>query len=79
MHDPDALCHFSSMTHCPWCGEEGQNEGTVVNHLQTVHYRLGVVYNKCNDCPSTSLDTLHCHSQQDCQQSGEKVPNEPIS
>ena len=33
IHDPDALCHFNSMTHCPWCGKEGQNERTAVNHL----------------------------------------------
>ena len=33
IHDPDALCNFNSMAHCPWCGKEGQNEGTVVNHL----------------------------------------------
>ena len=33
IHDPDALCHFSGVTHCPWCGKEGQNEGTMVNHL----------------------------------------------
>ena len=40
IHDPKALCHFNGMTDCPWCGKEGQNEGTVVNHLQMVHYRL---------------------------------------
>ena len=79
IHDPDALHHFKSMTHCPRCGKEGQNEGTVVNHLQMVHYRLGLVCNKCNNCPSTSLDTLCCHSQQDCQQPGEKVPDESVS
>ena len=33
IHDPDALCHFSSITHCPWCGKEVQNKGTMVNHL----------------------------------------------
>ena len=43
IHDPDALCHFNWVTHCPWCGEEGQNEGTVINHLWMVHYRLGLV------------------------------------
>ena len=79
IHDPDALCHFIGMTHYPWCGKEGQNEGTVVNHLWTVHYRLGLVCNKCNDCPSTSLDTTCCHGWQDCQQPGEKVPNELVS
>ena len=33
IHDPDALCHFIGVTHYPWCRNEGQNEGTVVNHL----------------------------------------------
>ena len=33
VHHPDALCHFTGLTFCPWCGKEGQNEGTVVNHL----------------------------------------------
>ena len=79
IHDLDALHCFNSLTHCPWCGKEGQNEGTVVNHLWMVHYRLGLVCNKCNDCPSTSSDTLHCHSQQNCQQPGEKNPDESVS
>ena len=61
IHDSDALCCFNGLTHCPWCGKEGQNEETVINHLWTVHYRLGLVCNKCNNCPSTSLDTLLCH------------------
>ena len=25
--DLDALHRFSGVTHCPWCGKEGQNEG----------------------------------------------------
>ena len=33
IHDPNALCHFGGITYCPWCGKEGQNEGTMVNHL----------------------------------------------
>ena len=37
IHDLDALHHFNRVTHCPWCGKEGQNEGTVINHLWTVH------------------------------------------
>ena len=37
VHNPDALCHFNCMTFCPWCGKEGQNEGTIDNHLQTTH------------------------------------------
>ena len=60
IHDPDALYHFKRMTHCPWCRKEGQNEGTIINHLQTVHYRLSLLCKKCYSYPSTSLDTL-CH------------------
>ena len=72
IHDPDALCCFNGLTHCPSCVKEGQIEGTVVNHLWMVYYRLGLVCNKCNNCPSTSSDTLCCHGQQSCQQPGEK-------
>ena len=39
IHDPSALQHFASYTHCPWCSKDGQNEGIIVNHLRTVHYR----------------------------------------
>ena len=33
LHKPDALHCFGGITHCPWCGKEGQNEGTMANHL----------------------------------------------
>ena len=79
IHNPDALCHFNGLTHCPWHGKGGQNKGTVVNHLQMVHYRLGLECNKCNNCPSTSSDTLHHHGWQNCQQPGEKIPDELVS
>ena len=78
IHDLDTHCHFNGLTHCPWCGKEGQNEGIVVNHLQTMHYRLGLVCKKCNNCPSTSSDTLCCQSWQNCQPSGEGNPNESV-
>ena len=79
IHNLDDLCHFSGITHCPWCGKEGQNEGNMVKHLQMVHFRLGLVCNKCHDCPSVMSDT-HCHhGQQDCQQPVEKNPNESVS
>ena len=71
IHDPEALCHFNGMTHCSWCRNEGQNEGTIVNQLQMVHYRLGLMCKKCYSYPSTSSDTLCCHGQQNCQPSGE--------
>ena len=68
IHDPDALWHYASFTYCPWCGKEGQNKWTVVNHLQTIHYRLGLVCDKCHGCPSTTSDNLHCHGHHDCHQ-----------
>ena len=66
IHDPDALWHYAGYTYCPWCGKEEQNEGTVVNHLRTTHYRLGLVCNKCFGCPSVTSDSLHWHGCQDC-------------
>ena len=78
IHDPDALQHFSGVTHYPWCGKEGQNKGTVVNHLWMVHYRLGLVCNRCHDCPSTMAYTLCCHGWQDCHQSREKIPKKSV-
>ena len=79
IHDPDALWHFSCVTHWPWCGKEGQNKGTVANHLWMVHYRLGLVCNRCHDCQSMMADTLHHHGQQDCCQSGERNLNKSAS
>ena len=68
IHDPNALQCYTGYTYCPWCGKEGQNEGMVVNHLRTTHYRLGLVCDWCFGCPSVMLDSLHCHGHQDCQQ-----------
>ena len=78
IHDPDALCHFSSVTYCPWCGKEGQNEGTVVNHLQTIHYRLGLVCNRCYGCLSTMSDTPCHHGWHDCHQLRENIPSKLV-
>ena len=66
IHDPDALWHFASFIYCPWSGKEGQNEGTVVNHLRTTHYRLGLVCDKCHGCLTTTSDSLHCHGHHNC-------------
>ena len=68
IHDPNALWCDAGYTYCPWCGKEGQNEGTVVNHLRTTHYRLGLVCDQCFGCPSVTLDSLHRHGCQDFQQ-----------
>ena len=43
IHDLDALHHFYGVTCCPWCRKVGQNKGIVINHLWTIHYRLGLV------------------------------------
>ena len=58
IHDPNALQCFTGYTYCPWCGKDGQNEGTIINHLRTVHYRLGLICNQCFSCPTVMLDTL---------------------
>ena len=75
IHDPDAFCWFSSVTYCPWCRKEGQNEGTVVNHLWTTHYRLGLVCDMCYSCPSTMSDTFHWHGWLNCCWLGESIPS----
>ena len=79
IHNPDALWHFAGFTYCPRCGKEGQNEGMVVNHLRTTHYKLGLVCDKCYRCPTITSDTLHCHGHQNCHQvitSSESVPSD---
>ena len=58
IHDPEALWHFSGYTYCPWCGKSGQNEWTIVNHLRTIHYKLGLICDQCFGCPTTTSDTL---------------------
>ena len=78
IHDPDALCHFGGITYCPWCGKEGQNEGTMVNHLQTIHYRLDLVCNRCYSCLSTTSDALCCHGCHDYCQLREGIPSESV-
>ena len=66
IHDDDALQCFVGYTYCLWCGKEGQNKGTVVNHLRTVHYRLGIVCDLCYSCPTVMLDTLCWHGCHNC-------------
>ena len=68
IHDPDALQCFARFTYCPWCGKEGQNEGMVVNHLRTTHYKLGLVCDKCYGCPTITSNTLHHHGHHNCCQ-----------
>ena len=70
IHHPNALCHHAGLSYCPWCGKEGQNEGIVLNHLQTVHYRLGLVCSRCLHIPATTSEAMQHHSQ-GCRQPAE--------
>ena len=69
IHHPDALCHFNGVTHCLWCRKEGQNEGMIINYLQTMHNKLGLVCKKCFCCPLVTSEAIWCHGQKSCQPS----------
>ena len=71
IHHPDTLCHFNGVTHCLWCGKEGQNEGMIINHLQMMYYKLGLVCEKCFCCPLVTSEAIQHHSQKSCQPSTE--------
>ena len=79
IHHPNTLHHFNRVTHCPWCRKEGQNEGTIVNDLRTVHYKLGLVCERCFCCPSITLEAIWHHGQKNCQPSVEGGPDESSS
>ena len=66
IHNPDALRHFAGYTYCPWCGKYRQNEGTIINHLRTIHYKLGLIYDQCFRCPTVTSDTLCWHGCHTC-------------
>ena len=70
IHDTNALQHFAGYTYCPWCGKDGKNKGTIVNHLRTVHYKLGLICDlicdQCFRCPTVTLDALHQHGCHTC-------------
>ena len=46
----------------PWCGKEGQNKGTMVNHLWNVHYCLGLICVLYWDFFVMSSDTMRWHA-----------------
>ena len=62
IHSTEALQQWSGLTFCPWCGKEGQNEGTVVNHLWTMHYHLGLVCTYCLSYFTTNAEAICCHA-----------------
>ena len=61
IYHPNAIHHFNGVTHCPWCRKEGQNEGTIINHLQMTHYKLGLICEKCFHCPLATSKAIWCH------------------
>ena len=79
IHHPNALTCFNGVTNCLWCGKEGQNEGMVVNHLQMMLYKLGLVCEKCFCCPSVTSEAIWHHGQKSCQPSTEGGPDESSS
>ena len=73
IHDPDALQHFASYTYCPWCSKDRQKEGTVINHLRTVHYKLGGSY------VTSVLDVLWWHRTPSANMDATAVPIKVVS
>ena len=71
IHHPNTLHHFNRVAHCLWCGKELQYEGTIINHLWMVHYKLGLVCKKCFCCPSITSEAIWHHSWKSCQPSAE--------
>ena len=61
INDPEVPQCFVGYTYCPWCRKSGQNEGTIVNYLRTVHYKLGLICDQCFGCPTITSDTLCRH------------------
>ena len=79
IHHPNALCHFNRVTHCPWYRKEGQNEGTIISHLKTVHYKLGLICKRCFCCLSIMLEAICHHGWKNCQPSTEGGLNKSSS
>ena len=69
IHHLDTLHHFNGVMHCLWCRKEGQNEGTIINHLQMTHYKLGLVCEKWFHCPSVTSEAIWHHTWKSCQPS----------
>ena len=72
---PNALWPFNGVTHCPWCRKEGQNKGTIINHLRTVHYKLGLICKKCFCCLFIMPEAIWYHGQKNWQPLAEGGPN----
>ena len=71
IHHCNAPCCHAGLWYCPWCGKVGQNEGTVVNHLWTTHYKLGLICSRCLHFPLTTSKAIWHHGQ-NCKHSDTK-------
>ena len=63
IHHSNTLCYHAGLSYCPWCRKEGQNKGTMVNHLQTIYYKLGLVCSGCLCHSTTTSEAIQCHGQ----------------
>ena len=72
---PNALCCHAGLLYCPLCRKEGQNEGTVLNHLWTMHYRLGQVCSGYLRYSTTTSEAMQHHGQV-CRQAMESDAKE---
>ena len=63
IHFPKTLKWWTGLSFCPCCDTEGQNKGTVVNHLRTGHYHLGFVCSWYLECFMTSSSMMYHHAQ----------------
>ena len=58
-------------------GNQGQNEGTIMNHLRTTHYKLGLICDQCYWLPYNDMsDTLCRHGCIDCTRLGHCLQRE---
>ena len=62
IHSPEALQQWGGLSFCLWC-RKGQNKSTLVNHLQTSHYHLGLICSHCVEYFTMNTDAMHWHSQ----------------
>ena len=65
IHDPDALCHFNRLTHCPWCGKEVKTRAPLSTTCRQCITRWASC-EKFFGCLSIMSEAIHCHGQKDC-------------
>ena len=73
IHHPNVVWCFNGVTHCPWCGKEGQNKGTSLTTWGQC-ITSWVSYAESVPVPIHHDIGLSCHSQKNCQPSVEEGP-----